>query len=155
MKSKILVIGALLTTFCVSFVATVSADTPVNIKQKLPSPGARPGQWVSDKSVRDEANILDENRITAMSIGGTFIGVDGHNPNIALKDKWIIHMFVDALRNAEWWSGNPEMAGNLNAYIAFGYRNLKEEEVNPEFPLNFGGFNQHFGPPFERAPQTR
>ncbi len=119
--------------------------------QKLPSPAARPGRWVPDKAVREFANKIEENRIAEMSLGGYFIGVDEFNPNWSIKNRELIHLFLDALRNAEYWSGNSELAANRSSAIVFYLKALKEGEDNPKFPLNVWGFNEHFGPPFERA----
>ncbi len=119
--------------------------------QKLPSPAARPGQWVPDIGTRNLANKINENRVGKMSLGGYFKGIDEFNPNLAIKEQKLIHLFLAALRNAQRWSENPELAGNRSSYIIFHYKDRKQNEENPEFTLNFVGFNEHYGPPFEHA----
>ncbi len=119
--------------------------------QKLPSPAARPGQWVPFTAAREAANKIEEDRIAEMELSGDFSGAYHGSPNLHIKDRWLIHLFVDALRNAQRWSGNPELAGNIRSELIFRYRDRKAHEENPWFPFNVWDFNQHYGRSFERA----
>ena len=151
MKMKLSSMASMMLCLFLALSGTGTKADPPDTTRKWFVSEDRPLEWFPYTQIRQEATKIQENRIEEMALWGYFTNPDEDNPNHHIKDRKLIHLFVEALRNAEWCNDGNGMPGNISSEIVFQYRNLKKEEKSPSFGLNLWGRNQHYGRPFEQA----